>query len=245
MGLNNNGWKSWGATVIGPAHEKLGVPNQDAWLSHYYSWGDVVVVSDGLGSKKKSDIGSLAVCSAVVQAAEICKGFPEENIEYFLRLIHSLWLVTILPYSPNECSATCLFVINMREKCLIAQLGDGIIAAIGKDEQSIIFDEDKQDSFSNLTYCIGENFKIEQWRTYIASPNKFEAFVLCTDGISDDITPERKLSFARELYLSYSNYSLSERKKEIRFWLKNWPVPNHSDDKTVACLYRGKMIDNG
>ena len=66
-------WNSWGASVIGPLHVKAGIPNQDSWMARRYKWGNVVVVSDGLGSKAHSDHGSKAACLAVFEAA---KSYP-------------------------------------------------------------------------------------------------------------------------------------------------------------------------
>ncbi len=45
------GWRSFGASVRGPGHVSSGLPNQDAWSRTLRSWGEVVVVSDGVGSR--------------------------------------------------------------------------------------------------------------------------------------------------------------------------------------------------
>ena len=29
-----------------------------------------------------------------------------------------------------------------------------------------------------------------------------------------------------------------ERKRDLKRWLSEWPVPAHSDDKTIACLFK-------
>ena len=67
----NNQWITWGVTTIGPSHIKSGLPNQDAWLSRKYKWGEIIAVSDGVGSRARSDIGSKAICKSVVQASKI------------------------------------------------------------------------------------------------------------------------------------------------------------------------------
>ncbi|MGK0290454.1 MAG: hypothetical protein ACI86H_001913, partial [bacterium] len=73
-------WKSWGASVAGPSHLKLGIVNQDAWISRHYSWGDVVVVSDGLGSRQQSDLGAKAACLSVLEAAKVYQKHPNTKI---------------------------------------------------------------------------------------------------------------------------------------------------------------------
>ena len=237
--MKKNAWNSWGASMIGPSHLKLGLPNQDAWMSRHYIWGEVVVVSDGLGSRPKSNVGAQAACQSVIEAAKSYHSCPDAKIEDVLRLIHSLWLVKIAPFEPHECCATCLFVIRFNGKCLLAQLGDGLIAVCSNssDEPILLYDT-KQDSFSNLTFSFGCEFRPEQWQTRTILSDHCDAVVLCTDGISDDLMPDKQSEFAKELYISYRDYSSRQRKNELRGWLKDWPVPGHSDDKTIACLFK-------
>ena len=75
-------WRSWGHSMIGPLHQKNGLPNQDAWLARHYSWGDVVVVSDGLGSKPHADTGAKMACRAVCEAAKL----SEKHLRSFVRV---------------------------------------------------------------------------------------------------------------------------------------------------------------
>ena len=234
-----NTWDIFGESVIGSAHRKNNIPNQDAWIGCHFDWGDVVAVSDGLGSRPKSDLGAKAACESVVEAAKAYHNCPDAKIENILRLVHSHWLVKIAPFDPNECLATCLFVIRLNGKYLLAQLGDGLIAVCGKKgDDSILLNDSKQGSFSNLTYSLGQEFRLDQWQTRTVRTWQRNAVVLCTDGISDDLLPEKQSDFAQELYLSYRDCSSHKRTNEIYRWLMDWPVPGHSDDKTVACLFR-------
>lgn len=66
----------------------------------------------------------------------------------------------------------------------------------------------------------------------------YNAVVLCTDGISDDLLPEKKMIFTKELYSTYANMESEERKRDLKRWLNEWPVPGHSDDKTIASLFK-------
>lgn len=236
-------WDSWGASVIGPLHVKTGIPNQDAWDARRYSWGNVLVVSDGLGSKAHSDFGSKAVLLAVFDAAKSYRKNPEVKIVDILRLIHANWLVRIAPFSPSDCSATCLFAIQIEEVITLGRLGDGMIAIYGElESNSLILDDKKQDSFSNYTDCLEQEFNPEQWETATVNSHDCKAVVLCTDGISDDLLPEKQLIFVEELYSTYVDQEYEVRKTDLERWLHAWPVPLHSDDKTIACLYkkRGK-----
>ena len=237
--MTNSLWSSWGTSVIGPMHLKRGMPNQDVWMSCHYSWGHVVVVSDGLGSKPHSDYGARVACLSVFEAAKAYWNNKKAKIEDVLRLIHANWLVKVSPFLSSDCSATCLFVIQMGNQLFLGRLGDGLIAVYAeKSTDCFLMTDNKQNSFSNFTYSLSQNFRFDQWETVKITTNSCSAVVLCTDGIADDIMPEKQMKFAEEFYLHYKDCTAKKRKKEIQKWLKNWPVPGHSDDKTIACLFK-------
>ncbi|AHV95632.1 PP2C family serine/threonine-protein phosphatase [Paenibacillus sabinae] len=245
MGVTFDRWGIWGASMIGPLHIKRKLPNQDAWFARQYKWGDVVAVSDGLGSRPRSDIGSTAAVQAVVDAARICGGYPEERVTEFLQLIHAIWLMRIAPYKAGDCGATCLFVIRAGGRSLMAQLGDGLIVAHGERTEPRLLFDDKEDAFVNMTAALNRDFDGAAWRTLVSDARLYDAFLLCTDGISEDLVPEKRVEFAKELYAAYRGIPAPERRRDIRRWLKEWPVPRHTDDKTIACLYREQVDEHG
>lgn len=232
-------WRSWGGSVIGPLHVKAGTPNQDSWMARRFKWGNVVVVSDGLGSKAHSDHGSKVACLAVIQAAKTCQSIPSARIADILRLIHANWLLKIAPYSPSDCSATCLFAIQAKEIVTLGRLGDGMIVALGDSMGgSIILSDYKQNSFSNYTDSLQQEFKAAQWEIATVDAADCSSVVLCTDGISDDLLPQKRMEFARELSSTYASVASGKRNRDLKRWLNRWPVPGHTDDKTIACLYK-------
>jgi len=236
-------WNSWGASEIGPLHVKSGIPNQDSWMARRYQWGNVIVVSDGLGSKPHSDHGSKAACLAVFEAAKSFQNTPEASIVDILRLIHANWLVRIAPYSSSDCSATCLFAVQIKENITLGRLGDGMIVALGKnDGKHLILSDDKQDSFSNCTNSLRQEFQPNQWEVTTIENTAYKAVVLCTDGVSDDLLPEMQAEFMQEFVGEYSSMEHQKRGRSIQKMLKNWPVPKHSDDKTIACLFKKDVI---
>lgn len=232
-------WNSWGGSVIGPLHVKAGMPNQDSWMARRYRWGNVVVISDGLGSKVHSDHGSKVACLAVLEAAKSYQNNPRANILDILRLIHVNWLIGIAPYSASECSATCLFAIRIGGTITLGRLGDGMIAAFGEtDANHLILSDNKQNSFSNYTNSLQQEFKLDQWETATIESAAYNAVMLCTDGISDDLLPGNEVIFSRELYSAYVLLDPGKRRRDLNHWLNAWPVPGHSDDKTIACLFK-------
>lgn len=232
-------WNSWGATVIGRSHTKAGLPNQDFWMARRFKWGNVIVVSDGLGSKPHSDHGSKAACLAVFEAARTYQNSPDAKIVDILRILHANWLVKISPFSSSDCLATCLFAIQIEGVITLGRLGDGMIIAYGESEKSCLtLNDNKQDSFSNYTNCLQQEFNADHWDTATVDSAECRAVILCTDGISDDLLHESQIIFAQELYSTYANVASKERKKDLKRWLNDWPVPGQSDDKTIACMFR-------
>jgi hypothetical protein len=112
-----------------------------------------------------------------------------------------------------------------------------MIVACQNNKQAEIFVKADEDSFSNLTDSLGSYGLTYKWKFCIVNSKNYQAFVLCTDGISSDLLPENKVAFANEVFVTYKNYDTIKRKEEIEHWLKEWPVPSHSDDKTIVCLF--------
>lgn len=236
-------WKSWGASVPGPAHLRNGLPNQDAWCAHHYEWGDVLVVSDGLGSCPRADVGSLAACNAVNEAADFC--FKSSSMESpdLPHVIQILWRLLVYPLPPQECSATCLFVIREENGTVhFGMLGDGLLAAVKKNGEVELVTDDKSDSFSNFTSSLSSASPANDWKIRRAPEDIYSGFLLCSDGIADDLMPESTGAFVQAVVERYKNYSENLRTEELHSWLNSWPVPGHADDKTIACLYRKEGI---
>jgi serine/threonine protein phosphatase PrpC len=241
--MSNDIWKYWGMSATGPLHIKMKLENQDCWMARDYKWGQVVVVSDGLGSKLHSAYGSRTACRAVLEASKIFANHSEARIDNLPALIHAIWILKTAPYKYSDCAATCLFVIHYGGNLIIGRLGDGMIAALSENgRESILLSDDKQDSFTNYTYCLHADFHAEKWEMQILDASLYKGVLLCTDGISEDLLSDRKIEFAQDVYSNYTDCSSIERNTDIRRWLHEWPVKGHTDDKTIACLYKKRSI---
>ncbi len=237
-------WKSFGASLIGPMHIKNNIPNQDSFLIKKKFWGNILVVSDGLGSKKHSDVGSKAICNAIVEVAKKRMFRKAENKEDFLQIVHKKWISLIHPYTATECAATCLFVIQNKKSTSIGMLGDGMIVCICKDlENSVVITEEKENGFSNSTNSLRSDCRIQDWTIKTLDTTTLDSIVLCSDGIADDIPTENQIDFCKELVENYAPLKSKKQVEELQSMLINWPVPRHSDDKTLVCAYnRGEYL---
>ncbi|MDR1484878.1 MAG: protein phosphatase 2C domain-containing protein [Planctomycetaceae bacterium] len=237
--MSAQNWKFWSSSVAGPLHLRNGLPNQDACITQRFCWGEVVVVADGLGSKKNSDIGSKTVCESVVEAAKFVRRTKNVSYANIPQLIHALWRIKIGQYTTHDCATTCIFVIRFEKQFVLGQIGDGMLVGLGQSPKNdFILQTNMENEFSNLTNCLGEEFHYDDWTLKIVPVDQIIALILCTDGIADDLLPERRIDFARELWGIYRSTPIRRIKTEIHNMLTNWTVPYHTDDKTIVCLYR-------
>ena len=67
------------------------------------------------------------------------------------------------------------------------------------------------------------------------------AVLLCTDGVSDDL--DNPDGFVTGLVEACRPLAAASASRHMRQMLGNWPTPKHTDDKTIACLYREETTD--
>ncbi len=240
-------WKSFGASVRGPGHIAEGLPNQDAWMSFHHAWGDGIVVSDGVGSKPFSNFGSAAACLAVGCATlayriKVDTSHVEINRDFLFERIQHHWLSKISPLEPRDCSATCLFAFRFGDGLIhLGMLGDGLIAALKSDSSVVTLSEDKGYGFSNITTALSLNVSPNEWRYFSLPEAECIAVLLCTDGVADDLDDvDGFVSGFIGAHCSIAEVSANRRTREM---LEKWPTPKHSDDKTIACLFRENAPD--
>jgi serine/threonine protein phosphatase PrpC len=242
-------WKSFGASVIGPGHIATGKPNQDSWSSFHHIWGDGIVVSDGLGSKPLSNFGSDAACRAVEQAvrhlsvrARDAKPAARDKYAALLAGILDGWLDSVAPLDPQESGATCLFAFRIGDGLVrMGMLGDGCAAAVKHDGTVVTLSDDKAAGFSNVTSALSPSTSEASWTVMTIPETECEAVVLCTDGVFDDL--EDVEDFMAGFVKAYRGLARMTASRLAREMLENWPVPKHSDDKTIACLFRAEVPD--
>ena len=231
-------WRHFGTSVRGPGHVRACMPNQDAFHVDSYKWGDVAVVSDGVGSCPTSEHGSSAACRAVVESIESWTQ-AEADVNALLGRIYCNWLKWVKPFKPRESAATCLFAFRPVEGNMIfGMLGDGLIAILKNDGSYVELCDDKEDCFSNQTSALSAETEIGQWCVKETDQEECAAVLLCTDGIADDLLPERREGFVRWIFEKGRPLPLVSMIRETRKMLENWPTPKHTDDKTIVCLFR-------
>ena len=110
--------------------------NQDSFQYSDFGFGQILVLSDGLGSRKHSDVGSRSFCNCVVELAKETRCSVEAygDINGFLAEIHRRWLASLDGHEVRDCYCTALIVMNKRGWNRSAQQGDGVIVGMADGE---------------------------------------------------------------------------------------------------------------
>ena len=226
---------TFGASVRGPGHKRAGLPNQDAHLSFIKDGCGGIVLSDGLGSCIQSDKGSKAACCAVVSAMEHALTLMSFDIDVFLEEVKSIYCSSIDIDEYSDYLATCLWCFCPGDGRVYAgMLGDGMVALIDRKGVIVRLTDAKSDGFSNVVSSLSPNTRIDQGQTISLPEDEFVCVVLCSDGVSDDLLDIN--GFVKEFVAEYQYKD--EPNDDIADMLENWPVPLHSDDKTIICMVR-------
>lgn len=226
------------ATVIGPAHLEGGEPNQDAVFLRGHRGGWFLAVADGLGSRKLSHVGSaLAVRTAYRRLrSDLLERSRRDAILGFYRD----WLDALPGSAPGLMATTLLAASCDRSgRCVIAQLGDGLVLYRTRGEFGAL--GDGRVGFANETAALGVTKAFSAWRfAEVELTQPGDGVVLMTDGLADDLQPERLDGFARKLMWEAAKRGRRRGKRWLEQQLAAWPTAMHADDKTVGSICRKK-----
>ncbi len=157
-------------------------------------------------------------------------GAPDE----LPRLIEELWLEEIAPATGDDCAATCLFAVVCPDGAVhIGAVGDGL-AVVRSADGAVEWVSGPRAGFATDATALGSgatwSLRTQPWR-----PG--DTVVLATDGVSDDLLPDRVGDFAAWLVESFAGLDPVPRLRALRSELTDWPTPRHLDDKTLAVLW--------
>lgn len=225
-----------GASVRGPAHCSQARPNEDAWRRASGAFGTVLVISDGVGSRPQARLGAQMACRAVCGAVRGWRG-GRVVLSRLLQQIESDWRRGIAPANPCDSAATCLFAwMRPKGQLIVAGKGDGMAVAIRPNRKPHWVVGPRALGFANETMALGASTELETWEHWSLKGSSEIAVVLATDGVSDDLLPERANDFVSWLVAQSRRRTPRARSRAIRHQLLNWPTPNHLDDKTLTVL---------
>nr|WP_315060114.1 PP2C family serine/threonine-protein phosphatase [uncultured Lysinibacillus sp.] len=230
------------ASVKGPGHKLYNLPNQDACGYYKFAVGELFVVSDGVGSKPHSEVGSKAVVKSVFDAAKKFSQFPQANAYQLIKLIHDYWELYILPYKREDCAATCLFTLLLDNgRCVMGQIGDGgLYFKLGSDHFVL---RETDDDYANVTTPISSVRSVKEWAVQDFTVDQDFAVLLCTDGVSEDLPKELRFRYIDHLVSKIQPFKTQkQRNKSMRRMLAKWDNPHNQDDKSIL-VYSRKALN--
>jgi hypothetical protein len=129
-----------GASVIGDAHVRAGLPCQDAHRIVMTDGALVVAVADGLGSAARSDVGAAAASeAAVARAFDVASDDPcRAAIEGVVAAREALEKLACAEDYPLKDLACTLVVAVATDRVGIAHVGDGAAVGWCEDEAHVL-----------------------------------------------------------------------------------------------------------
>lgn len=230
-----------GFSAIGQTHLNIGLPNQDSfgiYRSKKRKKELVLVISDGIGSHKHSDIGSMAIVKAVTKNAHLL--YDRSNKNNFIKKTMKSFFKIISPYKPEECGTTCIFSAIFKDRICFGQIGDGICCYKINEEFHIL--NEKSSDFLNETMSVTVKNSINRWDIkFYNHPNPLQ-IMMATDGIADDLVPDMRETFLQRL----NDATQCKSRKKIEVLIKqlfdNWERPMSYDDKTLLLCFEEENI---
>ena len=224
---------SGGISMMGSYHEI----NQDSFISKPYKDGYILVVSDGMGSKSLSHLGSRCICESTY---DVIRNFAFDlsliSFKDVIYACHEEWKRRLADYDIKQCYATLLVAVIREHQIKAARLGDGFLTIYADGNVSCLYDK-KETYFANETDCLREIFDRERVETVELEYSDFQGIVSCTDGIEIGTMQEADLvNFTQDLVADYANKSEEEVTADLAKWVGGWPG---IDDKTLAFVIEG------
>ena len=223
-----------GISIMGSYHNV----NQDSFLCKPYKDGYIMVVSDGMGSKALSHLGSKCICECVYDVVSNY-AFDLDVISFkdIIYACHEEWKKRLSDFDIKQCYATLLVAVIRKKTIKAARLGDGFLAIYADGKVTCLYDK-KENYFANETDCLKENLDREKIEIVKIEYSKYQGAVSCTDGVEIGTMQEKDIiGFTQEFVDEYSNKEKEDVIEEIESWLEDWPG---MDDKTLVFVMGGE-----
>ena len=227
------------ASVRGQSHIATKTPNQDAVKIRKTQYGITLVVADGVGSHKYSQIGSRTIVKSVTDAFYMFESgqIPVTDIT---ATAYKLFKKRVPKSKNTQSSTTCIFAhISEKHGLFVGQVGDGACYIELNDTFTTL--KGKESEFANLVVPLNPSLESAEWHTrhFKADKEAKLRILLATDGVSNDIIPEKENQCLGHYCNEVKNIDAFGRNRFIRKTLKHWDVPGSSDDKTMIVYSRG------
>lgn len=201
-----------------------------------------IVIADGLGSCKYSDKGAEKIVSIVedwILEKLPAYSYLSDNVANILakRMIES-WNESYSIEEIYDYDTTLHMAVFYKGSVLIGGIGDGM-SLVSYDDLICKDLIDAKNLFSNVTnsMCSINAGELVVFDVITAEEYAKKLItILSTDGISDDLIPEKKLTLPAYFQEIISTKGENVLQDELIEWIEDWETEGHSDDKTLCYL---------
>jgi hypothetical protein len=256
----HGGWRAFGASVMGSAHQRAGLPCQDAYA--YYAWPDgaVLVTADGAGSAERADEGAQLAAAAASSAlvAGLRRGWPYDDSGWanlFAAAFEEARAEVLAEARASGLSArayasTLLCAVVAEDLVAVAQLGDGVAVAALPEGDWFLAAAPQKGEYANETYFLTQPDALERV-TFSVYAEPVQGLAVMTDGLLRLVLDlERNvphLPFFRPL-LAFAHGVNDEEKgrADLAAFLASERVSARTDDdKTLVLAVRWPPVEPG
>lgn len=218
--------------------------NQDAFRTGSDENNELayIIVADGLGSCRYSDQGAGRIAGIVEDW--VVKKLPgyvylSDNVANILakRMVEE-WNASYEADKICSYDTTVHLAVFYKGSILVGGIGDGMILV---DYDDLVCKDyiDDGNLFSNVTNSMCSPYVDELLGFEVIPADSYKEYatvIISTDGISDDLIPEKKLTLPGYFREAIDKNGLDDLQKELRDWISDWETQSHSDDRTLCYI---------
>ena len=250
--MTNLKWKSVSGHIVGLGHVEHDEPCQDRSLSFENEHLTGIVVCDGAGSCKHSELGAIAVSEAIanVDVTQFDEWFEATDaslrIEAFLLDVLKKEQQKIDGAQLIDFSCTLLAVLVKGEDYLAIHVGDGVICQTTNNEVSVL-SHPENGFYANETFFVTMAPLGDHFRTYKGKVQPQQGFIAMSDGaaISFYVYAQKEMQAKNTavLFDYLMESEVAEAEEEFPNFLE-MIRKNTNDDCAVAVLVEASSNSN-
>lgn len=249
-------WKLVGASRRGRLHEHEATFREDAFQIEACGGWYLIAVADGAGSHRLSRVGSnLAVNTAIATMkakAEKSPGTSEYDAKGFVSDgLNAAWVALrdkagekpgVMTFADLSTTLLLLAYHPKNGWLAIAQVGDGLIAALRADGSFEALANPESGGYSGETYFL-TSYTLEQLPSKVHNLGRAtatEMLFVMTDGVSDDLYPpsEKSVALLSGAMRGFVAKPTGEEARSALYDYIGYERPGSFDDRTFVVLCR-------
>lgn len=207
-----------------------------------------ILVADGLGSCEKSDEGAAKIIELaeewIVNRMTMYSMLSNSVANIFMKKLIEAWNSVFDVDEKYDYDTTIHFAVFYKGYVLVGGIGDGMVLMAYDDLVCKDF-VDAMDLFSNVTNSMCSINVSELMTGEVVDKSEYNCgmqIIISTDGISDDLIPEKKLTLPAYFRTAIYEDGFENLQKEIVDWIQDWETDGHSDDKSLCYMIIEKEV---